>query len=610
MKKLLLALSVAALFLPAIPDAEARTDVSIDFFYNNLGNDGSWTQIGDYGYGWQPSVAVTNRSWRPYADGYWAYTDVGWTWVSYEDFGWATYHYGRWTRVRDRGWFWIPGREWGPAWVSWRTGGEYVGWAPLPPRRGGEAIYEGRPVYGQVDIDYDIGPDYYNFVDVRYIGEPVLRDRICDVNQNYGYIDRTVNVTNITYNNSQVYNYGPDYNTLSAYSTRPIQRLTVQRDSSADLQAAVQSGSLTKVQGDKLFVAAPLTLQKAPAAIAPKTVKEKIVQPTIDHGWANAKDPKAETQLRQKMKSENPKNIPPTTIAPRAGATATTSPANASGGTAADAETNAAPVAPTSPASQPVPQIGKGKNKRGENAVGQPAPSPAETAGTGTPATFNSPRVGGESANKGNGKGKDKRAEKAPPFVAPVPSAPASEPNPEVNPSSSIEQKSVKAKGKRAEIAPRPAVPAVERTPIESESIPRIAPEERPRVKAEKGNRQRVIEPTIEPRAVTPEAPVSEPRAKREKARPVPAAMDEARPVPAIEREPRGGRAERVPQELIQQERVPQADLQPRGARVERAPEVRGPAPVREPQPAEDPRAGKGDKKKKGELEVPPPPNQ
>ena len=55
-----------------------------------------------------------------YADGYWAYTDVGWTWISYEDFGWATYHYGRWASLADYGWVWFPGSdlEWGPAWVS------------------------------------------------------------------------------------------------------------------------------------------------------------------------------------------------------------------------------------------------------------------------------------------------------------------------------------------------------------------------------------------------------------------------------------------------------------------------------------------------------------
>src|SRR6516162_3457862 len=109
----------------------ARADVSVDFFYNNLSG-GSWVEVGDYGYCWQPDVAVNNSDWRPYSDGYWAYTDDGWTWVSYEDFGWATYHYGRWAHLTDVGWVWVPGRnedlEWGPAWVSWRTGGEYVGW--------------------------------------------------------------------------------------------------------------------------------------------------------------------------------------------------------------------------------------------------------------------------------------------------------------------------------------------------------------------------------------------------------------------------------------------------------------------------------------------------
>src|SRR5262249_59564660 len=84
---------------------------------------------------------------RPYSDGYWAYTDYGWTWVSYEDFGWATYHYGRWANLDDYGWVWFPGEDldWGPAWVSWRTGGDYIGWAPLAPRRPG-VLYGGQPI--------------------------------------------------------------------------------------------------------------------------------------------------------------------------------------------------------------------------------------------------------------------------------------------------------------------------------------------------------------------------------------------------------------------------------------------------------------------------------
>jgi hypothetical protein len=47
----------------------------------------------------------------PYSDGYWAYTDAGWTWVSSETGG-IVYHYGRWA-VEDEGWCWTPDYEWG-----------------------------------------------------------------------------------------------------------------------------------------------------------------------------------------------------------------------------------------------------------------------------------------------------------------------------------------------------------------------------------------------------------------------------------------------------------------------------------------------------------------
>ena len=324
MKRTLLVVAALALVVPALQKAEARADVSIDFFYENLGDGGNWVEVGDYGYCWQPTVAVSNPSWRPYSDGYWAYTDLGWTWISYEDFGWATYHYGRWMRLRGRGWVWVPGLEWGPAWVSWRTGGDYVGWAPLPPRRAGE-YWDERPITGQVDIDFDIGPAYYNFIDVRYIGEPVLRERIYAPEQNATYISKTVNVTNITYNNSVVYNYGPDYNTVSRYSARPIQRLSLQRETNVDPAAALQSRSLMKVQGDKLVVAAPQQLQKPTKPVAPKVVKEKIAQAPVERGWEPIADPKAQAELKEKIKKEDLKSVPPVTSSSASVPPATTS---------------------------------------------------------------------------------------------------------------------------------------------------------------------------------------------------------------------------------------------------------------------------------------------
>ncbi|MFM8785319.1 MAG: DUF6600 domain-containing protein, partial [Phycisphaerales bacterium] len=34
-------------------------------------------------------------------------------WHSYEPFGWAVYHYGRWAWWDPRGWVWIPDKTWG-----------------------------------------------------------------------------------------------------------------------------------------------------------------------------------------------------------------------------------------------------------------------------------------------------------------------------------------------------------------------------------------------------------------------------------------------------------------------------------------------------------------
>jgi hypothetical protein len=361
MKKFFFVLSMLAFAVSALPQARGA-DISIDFIYDNLSG-GNWIDVEGYGYGWQPDLAVSDPNWRPYSDGYWAYTDYGWTWISYEDFGWATYHYGRWANLADYGWVWLPGEDldWGPAWVSWRTGGDYIGWAPLPPRGPG-IVYEGQPIGGNVDVVFDIGPEYYNFCDVRFIGEPVLRDRIFPRVQNVTYITNTVNVTNITVQNNIVYNYGPDYTVVNRYSSRPIQRLTIEREASTNLTTAVKSGTLTKVQGNKLLVAAPQKLAKAAPSAKPPAVKAKVAQPKIEHGWKGVPN---EAELKEKIKTQNPKNIPPPT---RAAAREAGSPAPAAGTSPAGAGRE--------PAATPAPRGRAGRVAPG----GTAAPSLAASA--------------------------------------------------------------------------------------------------------------------------------------------------------------------------------------------------------------------------------------
>jgi len=312
MKRILLALTMAGFLLPLVPRAEANTEVSLNFFYDNLADQGSWLEVADYGYVFQPSVAVSSSDWRPYADGYWAYTDAGWTWVSYEDFGWATYHYGRWADLDGYGWVWVPGYEWGPAWVSWRTGGDYVGWAPLPPQEGG-VVYEGRAITGNVDVSFGIGPLYYNFVDIRYIGEPVLRGRLIEPSRNVTIINNTVNVTNITVNNTTVINNGPDLNRINQFSTRPIQQLTLQRETNISNEVAGHRGNLNRVNGNTLMVAAP-AVQRSSQKIAPRQVKTKVDKPKIEKGWKGINN---RQQVEQAMEKENAQNVPPPTFQPQ-----------------------------------------------------------------------------------------------------------------------------------------------------------------------------------------------------------------------------------------------------------------------------------------------------
>ena len=146
--------TVAAGDSPAVSERE---------FYGSLAPYGEWFWEGGYGWVWTPhGVSV---GWRPYTNGYWVYTDDGWTWVSYFDWGWAPFHYGRWHYAADRGWVWVPGHEWAPAWVSWRAGGGYVGWAPLPPRAAFRASI-GLTWSGDADVTE---PHAWSFVPERHV---------------------------------------------------------------------------------------------------------------------------------------------------------------------------------------------------------------------------------------------------------------------------------------------------------------------------------------------------------------------------------------------------------------------------------------------------------
>src|SRR6185295_11890306 len=80
---------------PATQKESLRTTVSYQVFYDNLSPYGKWLQDATYGYVWVPTI---QQGFRPYfSNGYWVMTEYGSTWVSTYPWGWAPFHYGRWT---------------------------------------------------------------------------------------------------------------------------------------------------------------------------------------------------------------------------------------------------------------------------------------------------------------------------------------------------------------------------------------------------------------------------------------------------------------------------------------------------------------------------------
>ena len=174
-----LAASLSIGMFSARADLQVSGSVSVHAeadFYTPLTPHGAWIEVGSYGRCWRPAAVTVE--WRPYSHGHWVWTDCGWYWASDEPWAWACYHYGSWVYDPVHYWIWVPGVEWAPAWVSWRVGGGYVGWAPLPPRRVSVAV---------------VAP-HFVFVEVNRFHEPVRPSSV--VVNNTTIINKTTVINN------------------------------------------------------------------------------------------------------------------------------------------------------------------------------------------------------------------------------------------------------------------------------------------------------------------------------------------------------------------------------------------------------------------------------
>jgi len=220
----------------------------VGFFYGALSPYGEWVRHPYYGWVWFPRHV--RAGWRPYSVGRWVVSDYGWTWISYERFGWATYHYGRWAWDRYVGWLWVPGTEWGPAWVAWQQGNGYIGWAPLPPAVGFD-LRAGIQL-GGFSLSFGIAPRNFAFVEERRFLDNRIGNYIVPEARNVTIIHNTTNVTHYTVVDNRVINRGVPVERVERASGRRAQRMRV---------ATASAPTGTKVERDVVRIYRPPATQ-------------------------------------------------------------------------------------------------------------------------------------------------------------------------------------------------------------------------------------------------------------------------------------------------------------------------------------------------------------
>jgi hypothetical protein len=258
-----------ALMQPALNAAIAvgvgfHGTVGVDAFYSNLAPYGYWVNRPSYGWVWLPRHI--RHGWRPYSAGRWAYTDYGWTWVSAEPFGWATYHYGRWNLDPDYGWAWVPGTDWGPAWVSWQEGDGYCGWAPLPPAVGWSAGV-GLDL-GGFNLGVGIDPGWYSFVPERSFLAVNVGGFIVPPNRNVEIFRNTTNITNFQNVNGRVFNGGLSVQRAAQVTGQPVRQLQL---------ANASDPRVARVSGNSVAMFRPASVVRQantpdPSRVAPRSV--------------------------------------------------------------------------------------------------------------------------------------------------------------------------------------------------------------------------------------------------------------------------------------------------------------------------------------------------
>lgn len=291
MKKIITAL-IAVFLLAGSYESKSQINTSLSFntFYTQLSPYGRWVDNTDYGQVW---IANAN-DFEPYGNnGHWVFTNYGWTWVSDYAWGWAPFHYGRWTYIQSYGWAWIPGYEWAPAWVNWCQYDDYYGWAPMGPGMGFNMGFGAIPF------------NHWRFVRHQYINSPnVYQHYQRPAIKSSAYNQVTI-INNTQVNNNITYATGPAQQEVERITRKKIQLTQVNFTEEPSGKAAVVANEIRLYRPGTETGPAGVNRQPVKQATEPGTA----IQPSNP---ALVKPPTTRPISKQpgELKNEGPAGVP------------------------------------------------------------------------------------------------------------------------------------------------------------------------------------------------------------------------------------------------------------------------------------------------------------
>ncbi len=276
--------------------------------YEDLDDKGDWRDDSNYGHVWFPNQVAAG--WAPYHDGHWDWiAPWGYTWVDDASWGYAPFHYGRWVTVGGR-WGWVAGpvavrAVYAPALVVFIGGGGVgfggnVGWFPLGPRE----------VYVP---SYHVSREYVNRVNIS--NTTVNNTQITNV-YNTTIINKTTNITNVTYANRNVQGAVTAVPQRAFASAQPVGRAAVavnaQQIAAASVNARVAvAPTRESVLGAKAATANHVTAP--PAAVMNRQVIAKTTPPPPPVPFAKQQQALAahpgQPLARSEVRSLRPANV-------------------------------------------------------------------------------------------------------------------------------------------------------------------------------------------------------------------------------------------------------------------------------------------------------------